>query len=282
MIPAEKTWGDSSLPSLRTARTFNCSGLRVSIAASQPSLLDSIVAMLEPEIQPTVPGEVDVAYQIKEEDGAVGGEKYSLFEQEQLVGCDLNFAAALQLLERELHHFVAQHSKDHVFIHAGVVGWAGQAILLPGQTYSGKSTVVMELVRAGARYYSDEYAVIDPSGRVHPFRRPIRLRDPRGGINRIPIGNFGESEPTGAVLEARLILFTTYQRCGRWDMTRLSEGEAMMGLIQNTVAARVRVAASMRAAAQLARSAKAFAGTRGESAESVAEILNLLCGNASA
>jgi hypothetical protein len=31
---------------------------------------------------------------------------------------------------------------------------------------------VAELVRAGATYYSDEFAVLDSRGRVHPFPRP--------------------------------------------------------------------------------------------------------------
>jgi hypothetical protein len=34
-------------------------------------------------------------------------------------------------------------------------------------SYSGKTTLVSELIRAGATYYSDEYAVIDERGRVH-------------------------------------------------------------------------------------------------------------------
>jgi len=62
-----------------------------------------------------------------------------------------------------------------------VVAWRGRAILLPGRSYVGKSTLVMELVRAGAVYYSDEYAVLDARGRVHPFAQPVALREPDGG-----------------------------------------------------------------------------------------------------
>ena len=43
-----------------------------------------------------------------------------------------------------------------------IVTWGrGRAIVIPGRTFSGKSTLVAELVRAGATYYSDEYAVED-------------------------------------------------------------------------------------------------------------------------
>ena len=33
------------------------------------------------------------------------------------------------------------------------------------------------MVRAGATYYSDEYAVIDDTGLVHPFARPLGIRE---------------------------------------------------------------------------------------------------------
>ena len=36
------------------------------------------------------------------------------------------------------------------------------------------------LLRAGATYYSDEYALLDESGRVHPFARKLSLRQPDG------------------------------------------------------------------------------------------------------
>jgi hypothetical protein len=64
-----------------------------------------------------------------------------------------------------------------VFVHAGVVGWKGKAIVIPGRSHSGQSTMVAELVRAGASYYSDEYAVFDYRGRVHPFPKDLELRD---------------------------------------------------------------------------------------------------------
>ena len=79
----------------------------------------------------------------------------------------------LQAWEADARLYVAEHAPRRVFVHAGVVAWKGRAILLPGPSYVGKSTLVMELVRAGAVYYSDEYAVLDARGRVHPFAQPV-------------------------------------------------------------------------------------------------------------
>ena len=72
---------------------------------------------------------------------------------------------------------VAQRSQQMLFMHAGVVAWRGMAIVFPGRSYTGKSTLVAELVLRGAMYYSDEFAVLDDTGKVHPYRRTPVLRD---------------------------------------------------------------------------------------------------------
>lgn len=52
--------------------------------------------------------------------------------------------------------------------------------MVPGRTLSGKSSLVLALVKAGADYYSDEYAVFDGSGRVHPYSKPLSRRSGSG------------------------------------------------------------------------------------------------------
>ena len=73
--------------------------------------------------------------------------------------------------------FLACHSPVAIYLHAGVLEWKGKALVLPGISYSGKTTLVQELVRLGARFYSDEYAIIDTKGRVHPFPSPLSIRE---------------------------------------------------------------------------------------------------------
>jgi hypothetical protein len=124
-----------------------------------------------------------------------------------------------------------------VFIHAGVVGYLGQAILLPGETHAGKSTLVSELVKAGATYYSDEYAVIDNSGRVHPYSRPISLRGENGSKIHCSAEAFG-----GAVgktpLPIGMVAFTNYRPGAKWRPQNVSAGKAFLGLLANCVCAR--------------------------------------------
>lgn len=125
-------------------------------------------------------------------------------DNEEIYG-ELSLDSVLELFVRMLRLKISEHAVDHVFVHAGVVGWNGQAIILPGESGSGKTSLVIELVRLGAEYYSDEYAVIDEKGLVHPFARklsvknleqdwserngvPIEAIGGRAGISPIPIG----------------------------------------------------------------------------------------------
>ncbi len=61
-------------------------------------------------------------------------------------------------------------------IHAGAVLIGDKALVLPGASHSGKSSLVAELLRRGAVCLSDEYALIDAEGLVHAYPRALLLR----------------------------------------------------------------------------------------------------------
>ena len=136
---------------------------------------------------------------------------------------------------------VAERAPDHLFVHAGVVGWENRAIVMPGTSFAGKTTLVQAWLEAGATYYSDEFAVLDRAGRVHPFARPLSIRDgsaavdslrvagppPLGaeiGTTPLPIGLVLSQPPTGLVLARR--------------PRRLTPAPALLALMRHTVAAR--------------------------------------------
>src|SRR3954454_11600786 len=79
----------------------------------------------------------------------------------------------LNALRKSIQLCVAEHAPDRVFIHAGVVIWNGEAIIIPGRSFAGKSRLVWAMLQAGATYYSDEFAVLDSDGLVHAFPVPI-------------------------------------------------------------------------------------------------------------
>ncbi len=102
--------------------------------------------------------------------------RYEITRDDESVVRSSRLATVYDAFESNLRLLVAEFAPRRVFIHAGVVARNGAAIILPGKSFSGKTTLVKELIRAGAVYYSDEYAVLDSWGRVHPFLRPLEVR----------------------------------------------------------------------------------------------------------
>jgi hypothetical protein len=129
---------------------------------------------------------------------------------------------------------VAEYARDCVFIHAGVVGWKDKAIIIPANSFAGKTTLVSELVRNGATYYSDEYAILDENGLVHPFPRDLSIRDKAFEERETPVAEFGglagtEPIPVGAVI------ITEFVEGGNWDPVRLTVGQGIMEVIPHTI-----------------------------------------------
>lgn len=67
--------------------------------------------------------------------------------------------------------------RSHFLIHAGVVAYGGQGIVLAADPFHGKTTLVLELVRRGFKFLSDETAALGRADRwVHPFPRSLKVR----------------------------------------------------------------------------------------------------------
>ncbi len=170
-----------------------------------------------------------------------------------------------------VHFEIASHATDHVFIHAGVVGWHDQAIVIPGRSMSGKTTLVIELLRQGASYYSDEYAVIDTDGLVHPYARELRVRSGDGSAENKPFGNF--TTHLGRMpIPLGMIAVLHYEEGAELRLSRLGPGAAALALIDNTIRVRDEPASSVRAASMAGR-ALGIEGVRGEAAEAAATLL---------
>src|SRR5260370_20083684 len=102
---------------------------------------------------------------------------HMLYADSERIARDTELDQVLATLETDLHRYIAEASPDMTFLHAGVVGWQGRAILLPGRSLSGKTSLVREMLRLGATYYSDEFAVVDDFGNIHPLPRPLGIRE---------------------------------------------------------------------------------------------------------
>ena len=183
---------------------------------------------------------------------------------------------ALDALASALRLHVAERARSRIFVHAGVVGWKDRAIVIPGRSFSGKSRLVDALVRAGATYYSDEYAVLDGRGRVHPFPAPLKLRPEAGdGPGRV-------IEPTDPgsrfrrPLSVAVVAVTRYEASARWRPRRISAGQGVLALLDNTVPARRRPRQSLQALEAAVRAATVIRSARGEAQATADHLLDLI------
>jgi len=249
-------------------------GVRLGIRATTPAVLDDIERRLPPGWVPRASSRVDCLYSIVVGDDVArrGVRRFHLLYADAARLARTNeMGEILESFEADVEWSVAAQAPKLIFVHAGVVGWQGRAILLPGRSGSGKTRLVEALVRAGATYYSDEYAILDARGRVHPFARPLNRRTGEGGLQRVAPAQLG-GRPGTTPLEPGMIVATRYERGGRWRPRRLSRGRAMMELLAHTLPARARPAESMAAIGRVTRTALALKGPRGE-ARDLARVL---------
>lgn len=249
----------------------NAYGVRVGVRTNDPQVLPDLKARLPVGCEAGESRLVDALYSVVA--GGAGARpglrRYHLlyFGAERVVR-ELELEPVLRGFADHVEIHVAEFAPQRVFVHAGVVGWKGQAILLPGRSMSGKSTLVAELVKAGAEYYSDEFAVLDRRGQVHPFTRPLSLRQGhhRGPL-RVPAEELGKVGV--APLPVRWIVVSRYQRGARWRPRRVSPGLAVLDLLDNAVPARRDPNAVLATLVRAAAQASAVRGTRGEASELV-------------
>src|SRR5579872_2771307 len=156
--------------------TFIAFGLKVGVSVNDPSLLERLPAYLPYSWSPAPNADLDRRYELLKQPDVSRGHAYELFRDGTILLRSGELDEVLDVLERDIRWLLADEARDWIFIHAGAVGWRGQAIVLPGASGAGKSSLVAELVKAGALYYSDEYAILDLLGRVHPFATPLQLR----------------------------------------------------------------------------------------------------------
>jgi len=184
---------------------------------------------------------------------------------------DLNIL--LTDLKVHIQHAVAEASMEHVFVHAGVVACRGRAIVLPGRSFCGKSTLVRELLLHGAVYLSDEFAVLDEDGLVHPFPRPLSLRIGDARVPCDPI-DLGAQTATGP-MPVYAVVFTRFEPEGEFHPLPITPGRAIVEVLNNVVAVRANPRKSLRTARAATSKSIVLESTRGEASQAAALLLQL-------
>ncbi len=258
-------------------------GSRIGVRVTDRHILSPIRRRLPPGWRPTRSSVVDCLYSlVAGEEGARSRVRRHnlLYVGSSLLARAVDLDEVLEVLESDLHFRVALLARRRVFVHAGAVGWQGRAIVVPGASGSGKSSLVAALVRAGATYYSDEFAVFDTRGRVLPYSKPLYLRQTDGErrrkISAETLGGRAGSKP----LPLGLVAVTEYRSGARWRPRRMSPAESMLQLLANTVVARIRPELALNVLHRAVPGAMALKGKRGEAEDVVGPLLRHMAAGA--
>jgi hypothetical protein len=255
---------------------FDAYGLRVGVRTNAPSVLERLGAHLPPGWRACASPLVDQIFSVWVDPSVTGPRRPSrVYAGRRRRARTADLGEAFAVLESEIRQSVAAGAAHRTFVHAGVVGWRGRAIVVPGRSRSGKTTLVAELVKAGAVYLSDEFAVLDARGRVHPFAKPLSIRGASGCDRHARAQRaeeLGGSCATGP-LPVRLVVLTEHRPGAEWAPERLTAGHAVLELLAHTVPARLRPAASLLSLERAVRRAEVLRGPRGEARDVVPFLL---------
>ena len=263
----------------REAQVFTSYGLRIGVRVDETGFLEKLQPHLPPLWKPSRSAVVDKLYSVLVRRGASlrSSLRHRLYADAEVVAEFVTVKSLLDLLESQLQLYVAEFAPGRVFIHAGVVGWRGKAIVIPGRSFTGKTSLVAELVRAGATYYSDEYAVLDERGIVSPYPRKLSIRT-RGKVIRAVKR---EAEELGGrtgrkPLPIGLVVVSEYREGGRFRPRQLSAGEGVLALLNNTLSVRRQPEVALATVTRAIAGARLIKSPRGEAAEIAADLLALL------
>lgn len=218
-------------------------------------------------------GQADAVLRVQERQSGEGETRYEIDENGTVLSAVCSLEAATCAVESWAQLTVATLAKELVFVHAGVVGWKDRAVVVPGRSLSGKSTLVLSFVERGAHYYSDEYAIFDSEGRVHPYWRlpKLRVASDQKVASSLLGGTLSGAPPKPIPLG--WVLISRYEADRRWHPRRLSCGGTLLGLLDNTVPLRCRPEQSVKVLARAVKNAQGFEGMRGEAADFAEQVL---------
>lgn len=169
---------------------------------------------------------------------------------------------------------VAERLPDRAAVHAGAVSVDGRAVVLPGPSRRGKSSLVRALLARGAAYLSDEYTVIGTDGRVSAYPRSLTLRTSTGSQRMTP------SELDAYIDTSRpavsIIAELAHDIDAGWAVRALTAGEATFALLRNSVGVRRNPALTLECLTAAAATSEGFAGTRGEAEDAADWLLDRL------
>jgi len=256
---------------------FESYGVRIEISGNDQDVIDHAEAVsrksLLGNIRQVKSNKIDHTIELQRTEGGT----FRLIRDGERLASGRSKKKFFKFFDGVVRITVGEFAVDRVFMHAGAVGWKGNAIVMPGDSFKGKSTLVAELVRNGAEYYSDDFAIFDSQGLLHAFPRALAMRRDsevykeftltpedlggKTGIEPIPVG---------------MILLTSYSAGASWKPRILTTGEGVMEMLPHVLSLRYRPDFSIEVLNKAAENAIIASSLRGSAEEFVKILLNFV------
>lgn len=195
-----------------------------------------------------------------------------------------------------VNRFVGEVVRTYFLLHAGAVVLNGAGVLLPAPSGYGKTSLTLALLLRGHRYFSDEFAVINPAtGLLHAFPKPLTIKDdmlfpdlhhqqrcrvsgpppgtPQAAWHVLP-ADVGHQAADQSV-PVRAIIFPRYDATAHPHIQPLAAGRALRLLFEHAFNALCFGQQSLHIATRLVRQARCFVLTTNDLAQT-AEIVEKL------
>jgi hypothetical protein len=258
-------------------------GVRVGVRVNDPAAIPLLIARLPPATR-AIPGAAASGIVVRVISVILGGagprrgvRTFNMaYADHDEIARSRDLEDVFAAYDTHVRMALAQHSRERMFIHGGAVGVNGRAILFPGYSLAGKTSLVAALISSGAEYLSDEYAVFDADGMVHPFAKPLSLR-------ATPTARQVEksAEALGGRVATRplpvgAVVMTRYREGAKWRPRRLSPATAAMRIMEHMVGARTDPTHTVEMLGRLAERAPAIQSVRPDMEQALAGLLNTL------
>lgn len=168
--------------------------------------------------------------------------EYHLLRNSKASAKNGTLANVLYCLRYEVAMRLIQACPDLMWLHAGAAAYRDSAVLIPGLSGRGKSTLVTSLCAQGWTYLSDDIVPLDPnSGKVIPFPRLPMVRENLG--QQLPLDRVQELRKTEIDLKPeamcreampiRALVFPTYSPHSPTKILPYSPAIAALELLEN-------------------------------------------------
>ena len=267
---APATLTDEVDPAEEVVLVLNGFGVGVSVSDTSSLAIADRLAMLMPaELIGGVDDGVQLALVV--EPGQRGGVSVGVDDDPRRTF--LTASQAVTWLRGQIDEAMARRATEEMFVHAGVVGWRGRAILLPGRSGTGKTSLVAALVDRGAVYYSDDLAPITADGLVRSYARAPSVRRDPSPTRCIESPVVTRARPP---LPISLAVATSFQAGAGWHPTVVRGASAMLTLLDNVVMAREQPRRALTTVKTIASSCVTLSGSRPEAREIAGDLLERL------